>query len=304
VVFAATHNAMGSEDAKAWMFPQQERGIPRQLEDGIRAFLLDVHFGVPVGEWVRTDLEDEPEARAKYEAAVGREGLEAAMRIRDRLTGGDESKRDLYLCHGFCELGATLLRDRLQDMRDFLVANPGEVLILIVEDPGPSAAQIEAAFRESGLLELVYTGPTGPPWPTLREMVALDQRVVVFSEYARPGAAWYRPAWGSFQETPYSFKAPEQMSCRPNRGGTAGSLFLLNNWIDTAPRHLPSNAEKVNAHDTLLDRARRCGRERGRTPNLIAVDFYRRGDVVGVARVLNGLGGGPADNATAPAAPR
>ena len=39
----------------------------------------------------------------------------------------------------------------------------------------------------------------------------------------------------------------------------------------------------------ILERARQCERERRRIPNLILTDFYNAGDVVGAARVLNGL---------------
>ena len=46
---------------------------------------------------------------AKYEAALGKEGVEAALRIRDRMVGEKEGERDVYMGHGFCELGATQL---------------------------------------------------------------------------------------------------------------------------------------------------------------------------------------------------
>jgi hypothetical protein len=45
----------------------------------------------------------------------------------------------------------------------------------------------------------------------------------------------------------------------------------------------------VNEYDFLLKRARACRRARGRTPNLIAVDFYRTGDLFRVARTMNGI---------------
>jgi len=45
----------------------------------------------------------------------------------------------------------------------------------------------------------------------------------------------------------------------------------------------------VNAHDFLLARARQCRQERGKLPNIVAVDFAMTGDVVGVAAELNGL---------------
>jgi hypothetical protein len=172
-------------------------------------------------------------------------------------------------------------------MREFLIANPNEVIILIVEDPGASAQQIDSAFQASGLIEFVYQGPVTRPLPTLREMIAADGRMLVLSENAWPGVPWYHPAYELLQETPYSFKDPSEFSCRRNRGERSNPFFVINNWIDTAPAPLPSNAEEVNAFDALLARARRCQRERGMLPNVIAVDFYRRGDVVGVARALN-----------------
>jgi hypothetical protein len=39
----------------------------------------------------------------------------------------------------------------------------------------------------------------------------------------------------------------------------------------------------------IVQRVRRCQRERGMTPNILAVDFAGIGDVVGAARALNGL---------------
>jgi hypothetical protein len=91
------------------------------------------------------------------------------------------------------------------------------------------------------------------------------------------------------QETPYHFRQPSELSCVPNRGGTAGSLFLMNNWIDTTPAPKPSNAALVNAYDALLARARKCQAARGRRPTVIAVDFYRTGDLFRAVRRLNGV---------------
>ncbi len=45
----------------------------------------------------------------------------------------------------------------------------------------------------------------------------------------------------------------------------------------------------MNARDALLGRARECERERGMLPNILAVDFYRSGDLFGVVDALNDL---------------
>jgi len=287
IVFAGAHNAMGAADVPGWMFPNHQAGIGTQLRDGIRAFMLDVMSGVPVGNVVKTDMEEGEDARAKLEPSLGAEGLDAALRIRERLIGGDESQRDLFLCHGFCELGSSRLIPVLVQFRDFLILNPGEVIIIIFEDTVPPSS-VANAFEESGLVDLVYRGTVQPPWPTLGKMVKTNQRVLVLAENHSEGMPWYHPAFEVCQETPYHFSSPDDFTCQPNRGGDTGSLMLMNHWVTTPPTSLPSIAARVNAHDFLMERVEVFRKERGRTPNIIAVDFYQTGDLIEVVRELNG----------------
>jgi hypothetical protein len=286
VTFAGAHNAMSAADIPGWMFPQHERGVATQLTDGIRAFLIDVHYGRPAGTGVVTDLDAEVASRAKIEEAVGPEGVEAALRIRNRFADGELGPRGLYLCHGFCELGAQPLGPWLATLADFLVQHPDEVVLLVIEDY-VAPEDLAGEFDRAGLADLVYRGTGRKPWPTLRTLIDTRQRVVVMTESGRDGVPWILPAFAIMQETPYKFRNPSEMSCAVNRGGTQGTLFQMNNWIDTTPAPKPSNAALVNAHDALLARARRCQEERGLKPTILAVDFYRTGDVVGVARALN-----------------
>ena len=93
VVLAGAHNAMSAADYPGWMFPNQEAGMAEQMRHGIRALLFDVHNGIPVAGRVKTVLEDEPGSRAKFETALGPEGVAAAMRIRDRLVGPPEGPK-------------------------------------------------------------------------------------------------------------------------------------------------------------------------------------------------------------------
>ena len=80
--------------------------------------------------------------------------------------------------------------------------------------------------------------------------------------------------------------------CPSNRGPASAPLFLLNHWVTTAPVQRPSDAAKVNAYAPLLARAQACERIRKRLPNLLAVNFYKEGDVFRVADTLNRVGGG------------
>lgn len=285
-VFAGAHNAMSNQEAPEWLFPHHEAGIPRQLRDGIRALLFDVHYGFPGGARVKTDLEKEP-LTEKVRQAVGSEGLRAAMRIRDRLVGVDQGRRQLYLCHGLCELGAYELRPVLEEIKEFLVAHPDEVLVLVVEDY-VSPQDLAAEFEAAELSGMVYRGDARNGWPKLGELIAADARVVVFIESGRPGVPWLRAAFEHIRETPYSFHSPAEFTCAPNRGGDRGSLFLVNHWIETTPAPKPSNAAVVNSYETLKKRVEQCREERQRLPNIVAVDFYRTGDLFRVVRELNG----------------
>ena len=288
VVFAGAHNAMSNADAPGWMFPHHEHGMPRMLEDGVRAFLIDVHYGFPGGARIKTDLDVEESQLAMIESGVGPEGTAAALRIRERLVGVDEGHRGLYFCHGFCELGAYDVVPALHQMRDFLIQNPSEVVLLLIEDY-VAPEDLEKAFKDSQLEEMVYGG-AAPPWPMLRDLVTTGQRVIVFLQSGKPGFPWMRPMIGTIQETPYTFHKPGDFSCAPNRGGTTGSLFLINHWIETTPRPMPSNAAVVNSYEFLLGRARQCAKERKHIPNIIAVDFYGTGDLMRVVDEMNGVG--------------
>ena len=287
VVFPASHNSMSNAKIPGWMFPHHSHDMPGQLQDGMRALLFDIHYGFPGGERIKTDLEGEGATREKLVGAVGEEGFQAAERIRNRLVGVDEGKRGLYFCHGFCELGAYPVVPALAGIRDWLVVNPSEVLMIVIEDY-VTPEEVATAFQESGLMEFVYTGPI-TPLPTMRQMIDSGGRVMVFLESGKPGVPWLHPAFTSIQETPYTFHTPESFTCVPNRGGTAPPMFQINHWIETTPAPRPSNAEIVNAYDFLLKRALTCQRERKLLPNIIAVDFEDIGDLVAVTRTLNGL---------------
>jgi hypothetical protein len=295
VALASTHNSM-SVPLPGWFSSMQEAPIGEQLRDGVRGLLIDTHYAdlLPDGR-LRTDLSDFQ--NSVRQDGVSQQAVDAAMRIRDRLGFAGQGERGMYLCHSFCELGGTTLESVLDDIHDFLVANPGEVLVIINQDY-VTPADFVGAVRDAKLERFVYKGST-TMWPTLGEMVESGQRVVFMAENHAGAASWYHPAYETItKETPFGFSRTPQLtdpaklpvSCRPNRGPEGAPVFLLNHWVTTDPVPLPSNAAKVNAYVPLLRRARECERIRDAFPNLIAVDFYREGDLFRVVDTLNRVG--------------
>jgi hypothetical protein len=226
---------------------------------------------------------------------VDPETIAAAQRIAARRVTGAQpgTKRQVYLCHVFCELGATPLDTALTQINEWLDANPNEVIILFFEDY-VTPEDMDAVFKRSGLIDRVYTHVAGAPFPTLRAMIENDERVFVLSENVgnKPKPAWYHDGFSLVQETPYTFKTPQEMNCQPNRGAPDNPFFQINHWIEKIPPS-PGDAEVVNDYDFLLSRARQCQQERGHLPNWIAVDFYETGDILKVVNTLNGVGPPP-----------
>lgn len=275
VVLPGSHNAMSARELD-WFNPNQTYSIPNQLDRGARAMLFDTYYGnqEPNGQ-----VSNVPKAEGKATNAK------------------------LYLCHVSCRFGATDLVSELRKIALFLETHPDEVLVFINEDyvdPVDFATAVETAALD----DYLYTGPAGP-WPSLGEMVESNQRVVMLAEKDAAGVPWYHEmGTGPLRETPYSFENDPALltssdlldeSCRSGRGeaaATADSLFLMNHWISTTGSSFEPDiayAKDVNRKEVLVDRARACEQRRGFLPNILAVDFFGTGDVIGAANQLNGV---------------
>src|SRR5262249_18371965 len=162
-----------------------------------------------------------------------------ALRIRERAGFAGKGERGIYLCHTLCELGATPLSSVLEDIQQFLVTHPSEVVVVINQDY-VTPKDFVAAVNKAGLGDLVYRGPTSGDWTTLREMIDDNQRLLFLAENHAGAAPWYHLAYQQItEETPYAFSKASQLtdpakvpaSCRPNRGPEHAPMFLLNHWV-------------------------------------------------------------------------
>ncbi|MCA9824373.1 MAG: hypothetical protein KC482_03240 [Dehalococcoidia bacterium] len=287
IAWAATHNSMSASDESGWFLANQTRGIAQQLEDGIRVLLIDLYYGYATNNGVRTDP-DVGNVADRFEGGLGPEATIALANLVNLIgpipEGGEPS---LYLCHGYCELGATPFQRTLGELSSFLDKNPHEVVGLVLQDY-VDPFDVEAALTRAGLIDLVYTLSPGEPLPTLREMIELDRRIFVLAENvgSQPAPAWYHDVLNWVQETPYVFRTPGDLSCRPNRGDASAPFFLLNHWI-TSDLPAPRDGAVLNTREFIVARVHECEEVRARPVNFIAVNFYEVGDLVGAVDELN-----------------
>lgn len=256
VVTPMTHNAHAVL-SEGFAVANQNFAVARQLEDGIRGFMLDTYYFDPIEH--RNTTERLPD-----------------MDVVDQA----------YLCHGGCTIGNARLIDRLCSITGFLDAHREEVLSIIFENYLQDE-DTDALLKAAGLGEYLYTHPAGAPWPTLGELVQTNKRLVVFLEHNGGSPAYLHPAWtGNIWDTPYTFDKIEDFSCKLNRGKAGDPLFLINHWL-TPPT--PDRAREVNVSAVLGARVDKCTTEAGRPPTFVGVDYYDIGDLFSVVRKANGL---------------
>ena len=287
VTLAGSHNSMSAPAYPGWLFGEQIESIRGQLNAGVRALLIDPHYGrqssvkVPSSgvQLVLTDFASEfvvPGAEVPDQSIRDR-----AAKLAASAPNNGKGKRDVYLCHNYCELGAVKMVDEMVAVRQFLETNPSEIVMIIVQD-AVSAADVAQVFNAAGLLDQVATLAKGEPLPTLGDLVDAGTRLVVFAESGEDDApAWYPRAYDWFQETPYAWKSIGSFTCAPNRGKPDNPLFLVNHWVGRSPPD-PALSKQVNGRSVLEARAQQCLTDRGITPTVIAADVATSGDLIAV----------------------
>jgi hypothetical protein len=282
VTFAGTHNSMSSS-ASGYLFAEQTLTIDRQLETGARVLMLDTHYGRPSSSGlVLTDLVFND--RAALVARYGEETVRNIEQLRATVVPSS-GPPSVYLCHVFCELGATPASTVFASVRSFLAKNPSEVVILMIQDETERDDTVRA-LRAAGLDELAYSKPTDEPWPTLGELVRDGTPLIVLSQREGGSPDWFMPMFSLVQDNPYNARTVDELSCRANRGPTNAELFLLNHWVSRSTPSI-SDARRINDKDYVLERVKECEDERDERVNFIGVNFWGVGDVPGAVAELN-----------------
>ena len=207
------------------------------------------------------------------------------------------------LCHGACGLwGVRPLHDGLVEVRAWLEAHPTDIVAFILE-AYLDEEQTSQALTDAGLAPYLYRhAGLGTPWPTYGEMIAGDERLVVFTDDADSVESWHLDWRTHGWETPFN---DESFTCDPGRGEPTAAehqVFILNHYTLCGGGGCPENAVVNNDYDGLLERALSCSEADpvrnpgGQIPTFVNVDHYdvpveggtsEEADVFEVVRALN-----------------
>jgi hypothetical protein len=280
VMFAGTHNSMAASRERGWNLNTQQSSILGQLAEGVRALMIDFHYGyvVPGSGVVRTDVASEVHLNQQEALPELSTENEAIRRRALAAFGAAADQHDVYLCHNYCELGATKAVTALRQVASFLRENPNEVLIILVQDQVRQEDAVRV-LEDSGLARRAWTWTRGTPLPTLRQMIDSRRNVLIAAEYEGGNPPWYHNAFRDlFFETEYKFNSIDAMSCTVGRGDPTNPLFIVNHWISTGLSSVKLAAE-VNGEAVLRARLDRCTEALHHRPNVVAVNFSGKGDL-------------------------
>ncbi len=292
VVIPATHNSMSVADG-TWFLAEQPKDMVESLDDGIRGLLVDTWYGQATEEGgAITSAKSTAAAEAELVATYGQSIAASVQRTIDRVRRAEPvGPEEPYFCHTVCEIGAAPMAPIMERLNAWMDDHPREVIVLFIQDtvtPEDTAEVLE----EAGLAAKAYVHPAGQDWPTLRQMIEANTRLLVLMENTGGGDRYpyLHQGFDLVQDTEYTFASAEDFTCTLKRGTPESPLLSVNHWL-AGFNKLVSNADLVNAYDVLRPRIDECIEVRGRVPSMIAVNWYDRGDLFRVVDELNGVAG-------------
>lgn len=226
-----------------------------------------------------------------------------------------------HLCHTSCDLlDAGLLQDWLAEIKTWMDANPNDVVtVLLVNSDNATPQQLSVEFVQSGIASYGYVppSPTTPPengiWPTLQDLITLNQRLMVFvaslsGDTYTAGQYYLMDEFNFIFENPFTNNNDSAFTCTPNRPSSvegdsqaaisSGRMALMNHFLDMDEAFgidVPNvdAANQTNAPGDVLGNlgqaADACKTEYGVAPTFLLVDFFDQGPALVTVDALNGV---------------
>ena len=219
------------------------------------------------------------------------------------LCNDETGNLNLQFCHTMCNIGKRDPIEVFTNIRTFLTSNPSEVIFINFEISSgkPSPALIWNTVVKAGLKEMSYIH-TKNNFPTMRSLVKNGRQLILSKHNGKDctdptikGCKRRIVEYFNYvAETDYAFNNVEAIedsmnSCLVTRGleGTK-QFYAINNFVTSSilgPSK--SSADIVNEQSFLEKRIKDCQSVTGMEANIIAVDFWQRGDLPKVVQETN-----------------
>jgi hypothetical protein len=261
ITFLAAHNAYANY-ADGWRYGQQRLTLTKQLDHGVRAFLLDIHLH-------------------KNSIVLSH--------------GGTHGLYSLLKKGPFQTLASALLL-----LQQFIEQNPKEVITIFLENFVDNDHLVQEINNQPNFSSLLLTHIHWNPaehdnqWPTLKWMQKHNKRIIIFNEdksHSRPitNNDPFYSIWHHVIESQYG-TTNIKCACKQRRESQKlnqceRSLFLLN-FFGTFSI---SKSKRKNSYKILKSYIDKAKKVTDKKPNWLALDFVEQGNGLEIINELNFL---------------
>ena len=247
ITFPATHNSFNASN-DGFSLPNTHWTIEEQLARGIRCFEIDIHY-------------------QQYGLFLH-----------------NKRRRVFHSQYTNGILGSTSVDQQFTRLREFLEANPNEIIFLKIEKT-ISQEDLNAEFNENGLTQYFYNGD-GENVPTVRELVESGKRICGTNGVGSGNG------WGFVYEgTPHGKQKPSEIQTYDAMYDEPSPIqfWTCNMYLEDDLHGAGSegDASYCNNYNWLLNYVEECWRLNGQKTWRLIVDFPSIGDVNGVANTIN-----------------
>ncbi|KAF9106681.1 hypothetical protein BGX27_009059 [Mortierella sp. AM989] len=258
VAFATTHNSYANTPPGG-LVTNQNKDILTQLNDGVRAFMLDA-YNAPSG--------DPNEIQLCHTNCTMLDGGPLSETLQQIKTFMDANPNEVI----------TILWENSQKL---------------------TPAHFQAVYAVAGMDKYSHTQPAGSAaWPTLAQMISSGKRLVNFIDNGADATVpWLMPEYTFIFETPWYVVKGTPYPCTVDRPkDQRKQMYVLNHFIYGQLKmgdqiiDIPQSgaASQTNGPD-LVSHADSCRTTFKQIPSFIAVDFYDKGSLFQVVARANGV---------------
>jgi len=160
------------------------------------------------------------------------------------------------------------LLDVLIQLKSFLDASANEVITLILNifnlHNGTMLQQLKDNFKTSGINQYIFVPNLSQPWPTLKQMIAANKRLVLFVDQDIQEQGFTNISNVGFSNKA-TFKTVDELQaddCQDAKDHQAfsnpNSVCIMNHFITNPFAGSEQDAEKINQYPILMGHVTKC----------------------------------------------